>query len=90
MLEIILLLFITRHIGQMAVRRGLAPRIWKFKLIAYWFLFEILGFFLGITMFKFTIENIGGLMLLCITCAFGGYLLVRNQLEKTPENTDNY
>jgi hypothetical protein len=85
MIEIILLIFLTRQIGQMAIRRGLKPGGWKFKTVAFWILFEMMGVFTGVIMFGITKENILGVMAFSIACAFGGYLIVRKQLERIPE-----
>lgn len=85
MIEIIILIFLTRQIGQMAIRRGLKPGGWKFKTVAFWILFEIFGVFIGISMFGLTKDNILGVMAFSIACAFGGYLFVRKQLERLPE-----
>lgn len=85
MLEIIALIFLTRQIGQMAIQRGLKPAQWKWKTVGYWILFEFLGMYLGIYLFGFSKESIAGVMLLALASAFGGYLLVRRQLERIPE-----
>jgi hypothetical protein len=85
MLEIIVLIFLTRQIGQMADRRGLRPVLWKWKTVGYWILFEFLGIYLGLSLFGLNKDTIVGVMLLALTSAFGGYLLVRRQLERIPE-----
>jgi hypothetical protein len=85
MLEIIVLFFLTRQIGQMADRRGLKPVMWKWKTVGYWILFEFLGLYFGLLLFGISKESIIGVMLLAITSAFGGYLLVRRKLERIPE-----
>ena len=85
MIEIIVLIFLTRQIGQMAIRRGLKPGNWKFKTVVFWILFEIMGMFFGISMFGLSKDNILSVMAFSIVCAFGGYLVVRKQLERIPE-----
>ena len=84
MLEIIILIFLTRHIGELAVRKGLPPTRWKWITVGYWFLFEFMGAIIGIL--AFGNENFLGLMLFSVACAFGGYLLVKYRLEKLPDN----
>ncbi len=85
MIEILLLILLTRQVGQMAKRRGLKPGIWKFKTVVFWILFEIMGMFSGIALFGDVTNNLIGLMLYMVVCAFGGYLLVRKQLDRIPE-----
>ena len=85
MIEIIVLIFLTRQIGQMAISRGLKPGGWKFKTVVFWILFEIMGMFFGISMFGLSKDNILSVMAFSIVCAFGGYLVVRKQLERIPE-----
>lgn len=86
MIEIIALIFLTRQIGQMAERRGLKPGKWKWKTVGYWILFEFIGVYLGISFFGINKDSLVGLMLFAASCAFGGYLLVRKQLERIPES----
>jgi hypothetical protein len=87
MLEIIALIFLTRQIGALALRKGLKPGQWKVYLVLAWFGAEILGFFIGIQLFGG--YNIWGLMLFAFACAFGGYLLVHATLNKKPDSFDD-
>lgn len=84
MLEIIFLIFLTRSIGVLATRKGLPPTKWKWITVGYWFLFEFFGAIFGVL--SFGQENVLGLMLFSVACAFGGYLLVKYKLEKLPDN----
>jgi hypothetical protein len=83
MLEIIALFFLTRHIGALAERKGEKPGTWKVYTVLAWFIGEILGLFIGITLFGS--DRILMLALLAIPCAIGGYHIVRNMLEKKPD-----
>ena len=83
MLEIVLLYFLTKSIGVLAVKKGQPPVRWKLILIAAWILFEFTGLFFGIAFFGTT--NLIGLMLIGLASAFGGYLLVRYILENKPD-----
>lgn len=85
MIEIIALIFLTRQIGQMAISRGLKPSVWKWKTVGYWILFEFLGLYTGVLLFGMNKDSLLGIMLLAVASAFGGYLLVRKQLERIPE-----
>ncbi len=85
MLEIIALIFITRHIGKLAIQKGLKPGTWKGYTIICWFVFEITGIALG--MFLLNQTDIIALMLLGLVSAFGGYLLIRSVLQNKPDHT---
>lgn len=84
MLEIILLLFLTKNIGSLAERKGLTPAKWKWITVGAWLLFEFLGIITGLLLFGQ--NNLAALMLFGIVCAFGGYLTVRYILEKKPDD----
>jgi Na+/H+-dicarboxylate symporter len=81
MLEIILLVFLTRKIGELALRKGLSPFRWKLYTILAWIAFEGMGTLLGIMWFGFNPNDLLGLMMFAIAVAFGGYLFVRRILE---------
>lgn len=87
MLEIILLIFLTRGIGFTAERKGLNPSKWKWITVGAWIGFEFLGVFVG--MLLFGQGNLIGLMLFGIASAFGGYLVVKYNLDKKPDAEDD-
>ncbi|MEO5944340.1 MAG: hypothetical protein ABIP30_05795 [Ferruginibacter sp.] len=89
MFEIIALVVLTRQIGNLAIRKGLKPGQWKLFLILAWFLAEIIGFYIGITLFGFRKDNLIPLMLLGLVSAFGGYLFIRATLLKKPDLMDD-
>jgi hypothetical protein len=84
MLEIILLIFLCKKIGEMAINKGLNPRRWKFYTIISWIIFEMLGCVTGMALFGFDKNNLLELFSFSILCAFGGFLLVRFRLENLP------
>ena len=88
MLEIILLIFLCKKIGRMAIERGLSPKRWKIYTILAWISFEFLGCALSIAFFGFDKNHLMGLMGFAIVCAFGGFLLVQYQLEKKEINQE--
>lgn len=90
MIDIILLIFLSRQIGEMATRRNLPPGRWKLKMIVYWLLCEIAGVFLFVFLYGLPKDGLLQMMLFSLTCAFGGYLWVRKQLEQMPESTDYF
>lgn len=84
MLDLILLYFLAKHIGQLAVKKGLPPLKWKLILICVWLLFEMMGLFFGVAFFG--AGNLTGLLALGLASAFGGYLVVRRVLENKPDS----
>ncbi|MBU3713428.1 MAG: hypothetical protein FGM46_00600 [Ferruginibacter sp.] len=95
MIEIIVLYFLSRHIGTLAVSKGLKPFPWKIYTIVAWMVAEFLGMAIGIIIFDVYIDpsvnarELVRLMLFGLTCAFGGYLLVRRILESRPDQSAN-
>jgi len=83
MLDIILLYFLTKNMGALAIQKGLPAGKWKLNTIFAWLGFETLGLFIGVAFWG--MGNLFGLMLFCLACAFGGYLTVRYILENKPD-----
>lgn len=87
MLEIIALIFLARKIGELASEKGQPTGKWKLFLVLAWIGFEILGVIVGVMLFG--TDNLIGLGLFAIVCAFGGYLVVRSILLKMPDDFNN-
>lgn len=87
MIEIILLIFLTKSIGKLAAKKGLPPGRWKFIVVMAWIGFEMIGMIIGMTLLG--TGNLFGLMTLCLASAFGGYLLVRYILENKQDDKSN-
>ena len=85
MIEIIVLYFLTKRMGELATRKGLPTRKWKVNTVVAWILFELIGVVIGMAFFGS--GNLYGLMLFGLACAFGGYLTVRYILENKPDET---
>jgi len=83
MLEIIVLIFITKGIGKLALQKGLSPRTWKIYTIAGWFAAEIIG--LGVGFFLLNSRDLLALSLLGWIFAIGGFLIVRSALQNKPD-----
>ena len=94
MLDIILLIFLCRHIGKIAVKKGLSGKTWKIYTILAFLCGELMG--MGISMNIYGIEQVINLlksgnsdslivMAISIFCAIGGYLLIKFILEKKPD-----
>ena len=82
MLEIIALIFLTRKIGLIAERKGLKPGTWKFYTVLAWFVAEIIGMVIGVSLFG---QELIPLMLFGLFCAFGGYLFIHSIISKKPD-----
>ena len=86
MIEIVLLYFLSRNIGALAIKKGLPALKWKLTMIGTWIIFELTGLFFAVAFFG--TGNLVGLMAIAIASAFGGYLLIRYVLENKPDNTN--
>ena len=80
MLDIIVLIFLSRRIGALATLKGQKPGLWKLYLVLAWLGFEILGLSIGILISK----NLIMAILLGLASAFGGFLLIQYRLEQLP------
>lgn len=83
MIEIILLYFLTKNMGLLAIKKGLPAGRWKVITVFAWIGFEMTGMMIGITLLG--IGTLVGLMGFGLICAFGGYLTVRYILENKPD-----
>lgn len=83
LIEILVLIFLCKKIGHMAMERGLKPGLWKFYTVLAWIGFEFLGLILGNAIIElYSFNDIIRLMVFALFCAFGGYLFVRHRLEQ--------
>ena len=87
MIEIILLYFLTKSIGNLALQKGLPTGRWKVTTVFAWLGFEFIGILLGLIFFGK--ENLFGLMAFGLVCAFGGYLTVKYVLDNKPDEINN-
>jgi len=87
MLEIIALVLLCRQIGKIARSKGLNPGRWKFYTVLAWFLAEIVGFAFAVLVLNST--ELIPLMFMGFAFAFGGYLLVKNILDKKPDHVED-
>jgi hypothetical protein len=83
MIEIIVLFFLTKEIGKIAVTKGLSAGRWKFNLVMGWIAGEILGIIIGFILFGK--ENLFSCILLALGCAGTSYFLIKNYLSKLPD-----
>ena len=92
MIDLILLIFLCRHIGNIARSKGLPARKWIFYTVLTWLGFELIGLLIGVMLFGFNKsdeKSLYGLMAFAMACGFGGYLLVKSTLDKKPDSMDD-
>jgi hypothetical protein len=80
MIEIIVLYFLTKEIGKIALAKGLSAGKWKFNLVMAWIAGEMLGIIIGLALFGK--ENIFSCILLALGCAATSYFIIKNYLSK--------
>lgn len=99
LIEIIVLIFLCRKNGQLAIQKGLKPNSWKLYTVLAWIGAEFAGCLLAVALFVtpagFDIKNMAQSDMLAISTiaffsAFGGYLIVRYILENKPDALDNH
>ena len=97
MIDIIVLFFLTQHIGKLAGTKGKSPTQWKLITIMAWFVGAFFGclmaiLFLGIknpmslqdpSNFKHMIT----ISLIYYPCAIAGYHIVRTILRNQPDSS---
>ena len=86
MLEILALIFLTRNMGALAVKKGLKSGTWKLYTVLAWFAGEIIGVVLGLLLFEGS--GILGAIVLGLGCAIASYAILRNSLSKRPDAMD--
>jgi hypothetical protein len=86
MIEIITLVILVIHIGKVAERKRQSKVKWQVLTVAGWVAAEAIGVMFGLIFFG--TGNLIGLMLLGLISAVGGYLIVKAQLDKHPDNID--
>lgn len=87
MLEILALIFLCKKNGDLALRKGLKPGTWKAYTIIAWIIAELVA--ITFAMLFFGVNDLMSLMLIGLTSAFGGYLLIRYILEKKPDHVED-
>lgn len=85
MLEIILLIFLTRNIGKIAIQKGEKPGVWKLLTVLLWIVCEIIGTFLAVILYGLTPDSIFSIIAFALFSAFGGYLIIRAILTNKPD-----
>lgn len=86
MIEIVILVFLAIKIGKMAKKKGLKQSAWVIYTVLSWIAGEIIGVIAGFAIFDKT--NIVSIMLMGLAGAIGGYFIIKNQLDKIPDDID--
>ncbi|HRD57292.1 MAG TPA: hypothetical protein PK504_04550 [Ferruginibacter sp.] len=87
MLEILILVFLVINVGNKARRKGLNVLRWRVLTVLAWIVAEMLGLFIGIMLVGK--DDLVKLMMIGIVSAFGGYLLIKYNLDKHPDIDDD-
>jgi hypothetical protein len=85
MLEIIALIFLTKKMGELALKKGLKPGTWKLYTVLCWFGAELFGAMVFFAVFQVDIMLA---ILLGMGCAVGSYFVLKANLEKRPDAMD--
>jgi hypothetical protein len=86
MLDIIILIFLARSIGRLAVQKGVNPGSWKLYIIIGWIAAEFAGILLAVVIFPD--DPFVPALLLGLGCAYTSYLVLRSVLSKKPDHFD--
>jgi hypothetical protein len=83
MLDLIVLIFLTREIGRLAANKGLKPLTWKIYNVTGWLFFELIGVIIGF--FIFGKDNLITINLIGFMFAITSYFIIKGQLNKLPD-----
>ena len=90
MIEIIVLIFLCRKIGRLAVSKGLQGGPWKLRLVLFWIAAEFVGVILAANIFG--ANDMISCMLVGIAFAVTPYFIIQNYLQRLPDifNEDEF
>lgn len=83
MIEIIILIFLTREVGRLSLRKGQKPLTWKIYNVLGWLTFEFIGLLFGLMIFGKS--NLISVNLIGIMFAVTSYFIIKAQLNKLPD-----
>ncbi len=86
MLDIIILIFLARSIGRLAIQKGASPGSWKLFVILGWIAAEFTGILLAVVFFPD--DPLVPAFLLGLGCAYTSYIIIRSVLSKKPDHFD--
>lgn len=83
MIEIIVLIFLTKEIGRLAEQKGLKKNRWKLYTVLGWFALEIIGVIAGLILFGQ--DNLVSIGLIALAFAVTSYFIIKANLNKRPD-----
>lgn len=83
MLEIFLLIYLSKKLGKVAQDKGHKPGMYKFLTFLLWFIFEFSGFVIGFIVLGE--DNIFGAFVFGLVGAGFGYLIVHYWVNNLPD-----
>ncbi len=86
MVEILVLINITKIFGNLASQKGLKPGLWKLYIVLAWFVAEFTGIFIGMLIFP---DTMFVYLLFGYGFAAGAYYLLKYILNKKPDLVDD-
>lgn len=88
MLEILAVIYLSGKIGILADQKGQKKGKWKAYTVIGWFVSEIVGIFIGISMFG--PEELIPMLLLGYCLAILSYFAIRETLNKMPDVNNDF
>lgn len=82
-MDLIVLIFLTRHIGQLARGKGVKAFNWKLYTVLSWILTEFMGVIVGFVIFGK--DNLISVGLVGFAFAITSYFIIKAQLNKLPD-----
>ena len=86
MIEILVLINITKTFGRLANQKGLSAGWWKLYAVLAWFFAEFIGIFIGLLLFP---DTMLAYVLIGYAFATGAYYLLKYILNKKPDLVDD-
>lgn len=83
MLDLIVLYFLTKEIGKLALKKALKPLTWKIYNVVGWLLAELVGIVIGASIFG--LNNLVSVQLVGFAFAITSYFIIKAQLNKLPD-----
>jgi hypothetical protein len=87
MLEILALIFLTKNIGALAIKKGQKPGTWKTYTVLSWFGGEIIGVVLGLAVFGE--DGLVAAVFLGLGCALASFFILKANLNGKPDVDDD-
>ena len=83
MLELLVLVYICRKIGDLADQKGLKRGTWQFLTVVAWFAAEFIGAFVGLLIVR--TEDFAPLYFFAWVFAIASYFIMRSIISKKPD-----